>query len=521
MTNPIKNKKKINVSNKLNDLTAKEWLINTKSVWKYTDYHLIKNERKDEKEIRHLRNLILFFTKKNNTILNPNNNKKIKIIGERERRIVLTKAKKEVDFILIQANRDFHNLMLYEDMLLSDNFKSEFIHYFHILKSEKYLCVMVRDFYPQKNSGLILYHYDLANLLINIGFNLKALTVWIPGDERDSISINNPNVSIINDYFLILRKEKKKKEAPDNKQLEFQFNYDEKKILAENTLYYDSYIKSITPTRDKFKVQHPATFPEPDIKNLIEFYTDTSKKPKILDPFSGVGSTLIACLELNVEGYGIELTKKWINLTKHRFFSRGMPIKINGKKFTPQQKPLDLFMDEEGKKNQLIQNVEQGDAIEKIPLFPDNYFDFIVTSPPYWGILTKKIDHKTKKERVDKGFETKYTIEGKDKTFHKDLANIESYTKFLNQLKIIYKHCYKKLKNLGYGALLVSDFRNGPDFYLYHGDTANILKNIGFKLTGLTVLHQDNKKLYPYGYPYSFVSNIHHQFIIIVKKEEV
>ena len=66
---------------------------------------------------------------------------------------------------------------------------------------------MVRDFYPQKNSGLILYHYDLANLLINIGFNLKALTVWIPGDERDSISINNPNVSIINDYFLILRKE--------------------------------------------------------------------------------------------------------------------------------------------------------------------------------------------------------------------------------------------------------------------------------------------------------------------------
>ena len=55
--------------------------------------------------------------------------------------------------------------------------------------------------------------------------------------------------------------------------------------------------------------------------------------PKILDPFSGVGSTLIACSELNVEGYGIELTEKWINLTKNRFYSRGMPLKINGKKF--------------------------------------------------------------------------------------------------------------------------------------------------------------------------------------------
>ncbi len=518
MTNPIKNKKKIPISNKLNDLTAKEWLINTKSVWEFSDYHLNHGDRK---EIRHLRNLLLFFTKKNNVILNPNNNKEINLIGESERRIVLTKTKKEVDFIWIQANRDFANLMLYEHTLLSDKYKSEFIHYFHILKSEKYLCVMVRDFYFQRNSGLISYHYDLANLLINIGFNLNGLTVWVPGGKKDTNHIDNPNSSIINDYFLIFRKEKKKKEATVKKPLEFQLNYDEKKMLAKKTLYYDSYIKSITPTRDKFKTQHPATFPEPDIKKIIEFYTDMSKKPKILDPFCGVGSTLIACLELNVEGYGIELTKKWIDLTKRRFFSRGMPIKINGKKFTPQQKPLDLFMDEEGKKKLLIQNVEHGDAKEKIQLFPDNYFDFIVTSPPYWGILTKKIDHKTKKERVDKGFETKYTIEGKDETFHKDLANIKSYAKFLNELTKIFSTCYKKLKNLGYGAIFVSDFRDGPDFYLYHGDIANILKNIGFKLTGLTVLHQDNKNLYPYGYPYSFVSNIHHQFIVVVKKEEV
>jgi len=200
---------------------------------------------------------------------------------------------------------------------------------------------------------------------------------------------------------------------------------------------------------------------------------------------------------------------------------RGTPVKINGKKLHPQQNALDHFINEKNKKNIVIQNVEHGDAKEKIPLFPKNYFDFIVTSPPYWGILTKKVDHKTKKERINKGFETKYTIKGKDETFHKDLANIESYPRFLNQLKIIYKQCYEKLKNNKYMAVLVSDFREGPDFYLYHGDTASLLKNIGFKLVGLTVLHQDNKNLYPYGYPYSFVSNIHHQFIIIVKKEEI
>ena len=69
-------------------------------------------------------------------------------------------------------------------------------------------------------------------------------------------------------------------------------------------------------------------------------------------------------------------------------------------------------------------------------------------------------------------------------------------------------------------AVIVTDFRDGPRFYLYHGDTTKILKEMGFKLIGLTILHQDNKGLYPYGYPYVFVSNIHHQYIIIVKKED-
>ncbi len=518
MTNPIINKKKISTQNKLNDLTAKEWLINTKSVWEYSDYHL---NNVDRKEIRHLRNLILFFTKRNNIILNPNNDSDIKTIGEQEGRIVLTNAMKEVDFILIQEKRDIPHLMLYEDLLLSDKFKSKLIHYYHHLKNNKYLCVIVRDFYFQKNCGLILYHYDLANLLITIGFNLKGLTIWVPSEKKNTPHIDNPNSVINNEYFLIFRKEKNKKEAPVKEPLEFQINYDTHKTLAKKTLFFDSYLKSIAPTRDKFKTQHPATFPEPDIKNLIEFYTDISKKPKILDPFCGVGSTLIACLELKVEGYGIELTKKWIDLTKQRFFLRDMPIKINGEMCTPHQKPLDLFMHEEGKKKLVIQNVVHGDTIEKLPLFPDNFFDFIATSPPYWGILTKKIDHKTRKERVNKGLETKYTREDEDKTFSKDLGNLDSYNDFLNELAKIFTICFTKLKNLSYAAIILSDFRDGPKFYLYHGDTANLLKKIGFKLIGLTVLHQDNKNLYPYGYPYSFVSNIHHQYIVIVKKEEI
>ena len=505
--------------NELNDLNAKQWLINTKSVWKSSDYHL---DNKDRKNIRYIRNLLLFFTKKNNLILNPDNDPDIKAIGERVGRIILPKTEDKVDFIIMNYQKNFSNLTHYKEFFVSNEQKSKFNQYHKILREKKYLCIVVRDFYLQDNSQLILYHYDLASLIRNFGFNLKGLTIWIPegSHKRATIYNNDPNNSILNSYILIFRKENEQKSPIEEKLLTFKLNYDEKRKLFQGTLYHKSYLKSISPPRDEYKAHHPATFPEPDIKNLIKFFTDITKNPKILDPFSGVGSSLIACLELNIEGFGIELTKKWIDLTKQRFFKRSAPIIINGEMLSPHNIPVSSFLEYDLNKKAMIQKLQQGDAIEKTKSFPDNHFDFIITSPPYWGILSKKIDHKTKKERVDHGFETKYSIEGEDVTFYKDLANIDSYKKFLIKLKIIYENCYRILKNNNYIAVIVSDFRHGPNFYQYHGDTANILKISGFKLTGLTVLHQDSKNLYPYGYPYSFVSNIHHQFIIIAKKEE-
>ena len=47
------------------------------------------------------------------------------------------------------------------------------------------------------------------------------------------------------------------------------------------------------PQRDKLKAQHPATFAESDIVRLIEFFTKPGER--VLDPFLGSGSTLVAC----------------------------------------------------------------------------------------------------------------------------------------------------------------------------------------------------------------------------------
>jgi len=39
-----------------------------------------------------------------------------------------------------------------------------------------------------------------------------------------------------------------------------------------------------------------------------------------------------------------------------------------------------------------------------------------------------------------------------------------------------------------------------------------------FLLKGIKVLIQNAKKLFPYGYPFSYVENIHHQYVLILQK---
>jgi DNA modification methylase len=153
-----------------------------------------------------------------------------------------------------------------------------------------------------------------------------------------------------------------------------------------------------------------------------------------------------------------------------------------------------------------------GDSRVILGTFDSGSFDFVVTSPPYWRILTKARDHKSQRERVSKGLPTKYSEDSRD------LGNAREYGEFLRELTKVFAECYRILKRGRYMAVIVSDFRHGSKFVSYHNDLAMTVQGVGFSLEGITVLVQDSKNLYPYGMPYAFVSNIHHQYILIFRK---
>lgn len=242
----------------------------------------------------------------------------------------------------------------------------------------------------------------------------------------------------------------------------------------------------------KIEKMHPAPFSFQDIERLIKFFT--KENDVVMDPFLGVGSTLKAAALTKRRGIGIELTPRWVELAKERLEKEVGPGTID--KFT----------------------IINGDSSKELKRMKDNSVDFIVTSPPYWNILHKK-DQKIIKQRVNNGLETKYSND------ERDLGNIDDYSEFLKILvNNFILESARVLKNKKYFALIVSDFRHKSKFVSFHSDLIKLLDGVehaGYKLNlqGIKILIQNHKSLHPYGYPFAYVENIHHQYILIFRKE--
>lgn len=238
---------------------------------------------------------------------------------------------------------------------------------------------------------------------------------------------------------------------------------------------------------DKFAFQHPAPFLINDIKKLIRFFT--KKNMTVLDPFCGSGTTLVASAQENRKGIGIDLSRKYCQMTKKRL--------------------QDLKLE----KNQ---QVICGDSLKKISQIKGK-IDYCVTSPPYHNILRHNGGglREAKDKDMRNGARLGVEYYSNDK---RDLGNQVEYKDFLKLLKAVMAEVYKKLRDKKYCSIIISDFTVNQKETNASGDVIRLMQDIGFSFEGAVVLVQDNKPLYPFGYPFAYKINHHHQYILNFRK---
>lgn len=240
---------------------------------------------------------------------------------------------------------------------------------------------------------------------------------------------------------------------------------------------------------DKAAFGHPAPFLIKDIEKLIAMFT--KKGMIVLDPFMGSGTTGIAAYHLKRKCYGIDLNEKYKELAMARYAD---------------------FEDAEEYVKYIVGNslVEIG-KLSKV--------DYIVTSPPYHNILQNKSSG-TRSDNSDKGYRNgaRQGIEYYS-DMSNDLGNQDTYEDFLDLMEKVFKQCFDKLNNNKYCTIIISDFTVNKKEICVQADVVNMMQKVGFEFVGTTVLLQDNKPLYPFGYPYAYKINHMHQNIINFRKK--
>lgn len=223
---------------------------------------------------------------------------------------------------------------------------------------------------------------------------------------------------------------------------------------------------------------HPATYSPTMIQEFVEFFT--KEGGLVLDPFAGIGSSLVACQRSGRFGYGVELKPEYYNTMLKR-----VP--------------------------EFSQNIVNGDSSKLSKLFQPNMFDFSISSPPYWDVLNRSTKD-FRKNREERGLDSTYSDS------ETDVGNISDYESFLDELSKIYLEVYDLLKPNAYLVVIIKNVKKGGVFYPLAWDLAKRLSE-KYSMKDERIWIQDKVALAPYGYPYAWTANILHHYCLIFRKE--
>jgi len=233
---------------------------------------------------------------------------------------------------------------------------------------------------------------------------------------------------------------------------------------------------------------HPASYPPELCKFFIEFFT--KHDDWVFDPFMGIGSTFVASYELKRNCWGIELNPKYAQYAESR-----IPIKTsNYKIFT-------------------------ADARDSYKIWKESNLPgvkFIITSPPYWNMLAESRGgvKSIQKQRIEEGFDEKYSDDPRD------IGNIDQVETYLEEMKKIFLELKKIMVPGGYIMIILQNIRPKDGIMQPIAWRLALALKKDFNLRQEFIWCQDQKFMGIWGYPKTFVSNVHHHYCLVFQKDE-
>ena len=259
---------------------------------------------------------------------------------------------------------------------------------------------------------------------------------------------------------------------------------------------------------------HGANKPPRLMARLIEFFTRSGEL--VLDPFAGVGGTLLgaAIARGPRRAIGIELDARWATV----FAQTVAALLAEHDGAGPQL--VDLGVNDPGGVRGFDPSGLElliGDARTMLKEFETGSIDFVATDPPYNVQLPMTMAGGPLAE-AHRNRRTDYAMVS---DLPGDLANLPDYAAFLDAMGGILGEVHRVLRPGRYAVLIVRDAYQGGRYVFTAADLAARADAAGLVPKGDIAWYQAGTRLRPYGYPRSFVPNIAHQHILVLRKDPV
>jgi DNA modification methylase len=259
---------------------------------------------------------------------------------------------------------------------------------------------------------------------------------------------------------------------------------------------------------------HGANKPPRLMARLIEFFSRTGEL--VLDPFAGVGGTLLgaAIARGPRRALGIELDPRWVAVYDRVLLDLAAQRDGLGPELA------DLGAADPGGRRTFDPaglELRVGDALALLPDLEPASVDLVATDPPY----NLQLPMTMAGGRLAEAHANRRTDYAMVTDSAEDLANAADYPAFLDRMQVVFGELYRVLRDGRYAVVIVRDAYQAGRYLFTGSDLAARAGTVGFVPKGDLIWYQAGTRLRPYGYPRSFVPNIVHQHVLVLRKEHL
>jgi DNA modification methylase len=237
--------------------------------------------------------------------------------------------------------------------------------------------------------------------------------------------------------------------------------------------------------------QHGGQKPPELCAELIRTFTKVGQR--VLDPFMGVGGSLLGASLSGRRATGVEITPRWIEIYEEVCRLESV---------APQETIC-------------------GDSRNALAELPSDSFDMVLTDVPYWDMDKRRRSTGTFKRAGGVASErrtSKLTTNFEDKGEEPPTTGIGGIEEWLEVMGAVFSEAYRLLKPRAYMAVFIGDMYHSGRYHPLSAHLAAHLDQLGLTMKANLIWYDVSKRLNIYGYRYEFIPSMIHQNILIFRK---